>query len=85
MHEGIPNLGQMWSKDLPFKVFSMLRLGVDFRLTTPLYTLNLRPPSLLSANSLSLLSTWTVEYFSLHEKELIIIRCQCDFYLTSGK
>lgn len=82
---GISNLGQIWSKDLPLKVFSTLRLGVEFRLTTLLYTLNLRPPSLLSTNSLSLLSTWTVEYFSLHEKELVIIRCQCDFHLTSGK
>lgn len=54
----VPNLGQMWSKDLPLKVFSRWKgLGVDFRLTTLLYTLNLRPPFLLSTNSLSLLST----------------------------
>lgn len=80
-----PNLDQKSRKDLPLKVASKLRPGGNLSLTYFFFTLNSRPPFLLCVNSLHLYQYGLWSTFPHSEKEVVIISCQSDSRLVSGK
>lgn len=82
---GVYNVNHRRMEILPLRVASRLRLGLDLSLTVlPSHT-KFRPPSLSCVNSLSLLSVWTVEHFSLPGERAGNNKASDDSHLVSSK